>query len=158
MSHHWAIYIQGSGVPVSCCGTWCGSVHRMHISLLCKMAFQLSSKVIALHLDNNAAKAYLCNQGGTASAFLCRLACSILNMADKHSLTLILAYIPTHLIVEAISLGVSWFPGGTLFLTQLRLHVIFWVNWRCICWHPQVVVNVSAIKPWKISCFWDFWG
>ena len=30
---------------------------------LCRMAFHLSGKVVALHLDNSTAKAYLCNQG-----------------------------------------------------------------------------------------------
>ena len=30
--------------------------------MLCRMAFPLYSKVIALHLDNSAAKAYLCHQ------------------------------------------------------------------------------------------------
>ena len=33
------------------------------------MAFWLSSKMVALHLDDSTAKAYLCNQGGTASTF-----------------------------------------------------------------------------------------
>ena len=47
------------------------------------------------------AKAYLCNQGGTVSPFLMRLACQILSLTDKHSITLIPAYIPTHLNVEA---------------------------------------------------------
>ena len=49
---------------------------RAHIALqelqdiammLCRMAFCLSVKVVALHLDNSTAKAYLCNQGGTVS-------------------------------------------------------------------------------------------
>ena len=35
--------------------------------VLHKMAFQLSDKVVALHLNNGTAKGYLCNQGGTAS-------------------------------------------------------------------------------------------
>ena len=42
--------------------------------MLCRMAFCLSGKVVALHLDNSTAKAYLCNQGGTVSPFLSRLA------------------------------------------------------------------------------------
>ena len=68
------------------------------------MSFQLSSKVVALHYDNNMGKAYLCNQGGTASLVLCRPACHILNLADKHG-TLIPTYVPTHLSVEADSQG-----------------------------------------------------
>ena len=35
--------------------------------MLCKMAFQLFCKGVALHLDNSTAKAFLCNQGGTLS-------------------------------------------------------------------------------------------
>ena len=69
--------------------------------MLHRMAFHLSGKVVALHLGNNTAKAYLCNQGGTVSPFLSRLACLILSLTDKHGITLIPAYIPTHLNVEA---------------------------------------------------------
>ena len=68
--------------------------------MLCGMTFHLSGKVVALHLDNSTAKAYLCNQGGTVSPFLFRLGCWILRLTDKHGITLIPAYIPTHLNVE----------------------------------------------------------
>ena len=37
--------------------------------ILYKMAFQLSNKVVGLHVDNSTAKAYLCNQGDMASLF-----------------------------------------------------------------------------------------
>ena len=37
--------------------------------MLDKMTVRLSGNVVALHLDNIAAKAYQCNQGGTASFF-----------------------------------------------------------------------------------------
>ena len=74
--------------------------------MLHKMAFCLSGKVVALHLDNSTAKAYLCNQGGTVSPFLSSLACQILSLTNKHSITLIPAYIPNHLNVEADYL--SW--------------------------------------------------
>ena len=52
---------------------------RAHIALqelkaiammLCRMAFHLSGKMVALHLDNSTAEACLCNQGGTVSPFL----------------------------------------------------------------------------------------
>ena len=101
-------YFQGSGLPLSVSGTWSGSLSRAHIALqelqavavmLCRMAFCLSGKVVALHLDNSTAKAYLCNQGGTVSPFLSRLACRILSLTDKHGITLLPAYIPTHLNV-----------------------------------------------------------
>ena len=69
--------------------------------MLHRMAFCLSGKVVALHLDDSTVKAYLCNQGGTVSPFLSRLACHILSLTNKHDITLIPTYIPTHLNVEA---------------------------------------------------------
>ena len=78
MPTHWAFYFQGSGLPLSVSGSWSGSMCRVHIALqelqavammLHQMAFCLSGKVVSLHLDNNTAKAYLCNQGGTVSPF-----------------------------------------------------------------------------------------
>ena len=98
MATHWAFYFQGSGLPLSVSGSWSGSMCRVHIALqvlqtvammLCRMAFHLSGKVVALHLDNSRAKAYLFNQGGTASPFLSRLACWILSLTNKHGITLI---------------------------------------------------------------------
>ena len=115
MPTYWTFYFQGSGLPLSVSGSWCGSMCRAHIALqefqaitmmLHRMAFCLTGKVVALHLDNNTAKAYLCNQGGTVSSFLSSQACWILSLTDKHSISLIPAYIPTHLNVEADLL--SW--------------------------------------------------
>ena len=112
---HWAFYFQGSGLPLSVSGAWSGSLSRAHIALqelqaaaimLHRMAFCLSGKVVALHLDNSTAKVYLCSQGGTVSPFLSRLACQILSLTNKHGITLLPAYIPTHLNVEADFL--SW--------------------------------------------------
>ena len=114
---HWDFYFQGSGLPLSVSGAWSGSLSRAHIALqelqavaimLCRMAFCFSCKVVALHLDNSTAKAYLCNQGGTVSPFLSRLACQILSLTDKHGITLLPAYIPTHLNVEADFLSRDW--------------------------------------------------
>ena len=76
--------------------------------MLHRMAFHLSGKVVALHLDNSTTKAYLCNQGGIVSHFLSRLACQILNLTNKHGITLLPAYIPTHLNVEADYLSQNW--------------------------------------------------
>ena len=110
MPTHWAFYFQGSGFPLPVIGSLSGSMCRAHIALqelqaitlmLCRMAFHLSGKVVALHLDNSTAKAYLCNQGGTVSPFLSRLACWLLRLSDKHGNTLIQAHIPTLLNVEA---------------------------------------------------------
>ena len=112
-----AFYFQGSGLPLSVSGAWSGSLSRAHIALeelhavaimLCRMAFCLSGKVVALHLDNSTPKAYLCNQGGTVSPFLSRLACQILSLTNKHGITLLPAYIPTHLNVEAGFLCRVW--------------------------------------------------
>ena len=44
------------------------------VMMLHRKTFHLSGKMVALHLDNCSAKAYLCNQGGTVSPFLSRLA------------------------------------------------------------------------------------
>ena len=115
MSTYWAFYFKGSGLPLSVSGPWSGFMCRAHIALqelqaiammLHRMAFHLSGKVVALHLDNITAKVYQCNQGGTVSPVLSRLACQILCLTDKHSITLIPAYLPTHLNVEANYL--SW--------------------------------------------------
>ena len=70
MPTHWAFYFQGPGLPLSVSGSWSGSLCRAHIALqefqtvammLHRMALCLSGKVVALHLDNITAKAYLCN-------------------------------------------------------------------------------------------------
>ena len=37
--------------------------------MLHRMAFQLSGKVVVLHLYNGTSKAYICNQGGTVYLF-----------------------------------------------------------------------------------------
>ena len=116
---HWAIYFQGSGLPLSVSGPWSGSMCRAHIALqelqavammLCQMAFHLSGKVVALHLDNSTAKAYLSNESGTVSPFLSRLASQILNLTNKHGITLIPAYIPADLNMEANYLSQSDAP------------------------------------------------
>ena len=88
---------------------------RVHIALqelqaiavmLHKMLFHIYGKVVALPLDNSTAKAYLCNQDSTVFPFLSRLTCQILSLTDRHSITLLPVYIPTHLNVEADYL--SW--------------------------------------------------
>ena len=74
--------------------------------MLCKIAFQLSRKAVALHLDNSTAKAYLFSQDGTVSLFLSKLASCILNLINKNGITLIPTHILTHLNVETDNL--SW--------------------------------------------------
>ena len=68
--------------------------------MLCRIACCLSGNVVASHLGNNTAKTYIFNQGSTVLLSFSRLACHILNLADKHGSTLIPAYIPTHPNVE----------------------------------------------------------
>ena len=67
---HCTFYFQGPGLPLLVSGPWSGSMCRAHIALqelqavamvLCRMAFHLSGKVVALHLDSSTAKVYLCN-------------------------------------------------------------------------------------------------
>ena len=115
MPTHWAFYFQGSGLPLLVSGSWSGSMCRAHIALqklqavtmtLHRMAFHLYGKVVVLHFDGSTAEAYLCNQDGTVSPFLSRLTFQILSLTDKHGITLIPAYIPTHPNVEADYL--SW--------------------------------------------------
>ena len=135
---HWDFYFQGSGFTLLVSGSWSGSMCRAHIALqelqaiatmLSRMAFYLSGKVVALHLDNSTAKAYLCNQGGIVSPFLSRLACQILSLSGKHSITLIPAYIPTHLGMEANYL--SW-------------------DWMLPEWHPLPQVAQAAFHLWGL--------
>ena len=108
---HWAFYFQGSGLPLSVSGA--------RSFMLCRMAFCLSGKVVALHLDKSTAKAYLCNQGGAVSPFLSRLTCQILSLTNKHGITLLPAYIPTHLNVEADFLSWDWLLPEWYLLPQV---------------------------------------
>ena len=108
---------------------------RAHITLqelqaiammLHQMAFCLSGKVVAFFLNNSTAEAYLCNQGSTVSPFLSRLACQILNLT-KHGIALILAYIPTHLSVEANYLSWHWMLSDWHLLPEVaQVAFYFW--------------------------------
>ena len=154
---HWAFYFQRSYFSSSVSGSWSGSMCRAQIALqelqavaivLHRMGFYLSGKVVALHLDNITAKSYLSNQDGTVFPFLSRLACQILSLTDKHNITLIQTYIPTHLNVEADYM--SWhqlLPEWHL-LPQMA-QAAFGVYQRWICWNPPIPLNASIITPWK---------
>ena len=85
--------------------------------------------MVALHLDNSTAKAYLCNQGGTTS--LSSFQASLLHFESGQmcGITLIPAYIPTHLNVEAEYLSQGRLvPEWHLFphIAQAAFH--FWVQ------------------------------
>ena len=164
MPTHWVFYFQRSGLPLSVSEFWSGSMCRAHIALqelqavamvLCKMAFCLCDKVVALHLDNSKAKAYLCNQGGTVSPFLSRLACEILSLTDKHGITLIPAYIPTYLNVEAhcLSLG-GCLLSGIFFLRWFRQLFTFGAFQRWTHGHLLIPLNASIITHWNLHYCW----
>ena len=168
MPTHLTFYFQGSGLPLSVSGSWSGSICRTHIALqelqaialmLHRMAFHLSGKVVALHLDNSTAKAYLCNEGGTVSPFLSRLACQILSLTGKHSITLIPAYIPTHLNVGANYLSWGWMlPEWHLLPHVAQAALPFGVYQSWICNHPPIPLNASIITPWNLHYLWGPWG
>ena len=61
--------------------------------MLHRMLFHLSVKVIALHLYNSTAKAYICNHSGIVS--LSRLAFFLLTLANMHGITPFPEFIPT---------------------------------------------------------------
>ena len=165
---HWTFYFQGSGLPLSVSGSWMGSLFRAHIALqelqaivmiLCRMTFCLSDKAVALCLDNSTAKAYLCNKGGTVSPFLSRLACRIPALNDKHGITLIPAYIPTHLNMEADYLSWDWLlPEWQLLPQRLMQPFAFGAFQRWTCWHLLVPLNGSIITPWKLHYLWGALG
>ena len=156
---HWAFYFQGSGLPLSVSGAWSGSLSRAHIALqelqavaimLHRMAFCLSGKVVALHLDNSTAKVYLCNQGGTVSPFLSRLACQILSLTNKHGITLLPAYIPTVSMWRQIFCPrIGCFQSGTFFLRWLRQLFTFGAFQRWTYWHLLILPNANIISLWK---------
>ena len=165
---HWAFYFQGSGLPLSVSGAWSGSLSRPHIALqelqavaimLHKMAFCLSGKVVALHLDNSTVKAYLYNQGGTVSPYLSRLACWIPSLTDKHGITLLPAYIPaTSMWRQIFCPRIGCFQSGTFSLRWLRQLFTFGAFQRCTCWHLLILLNASIISLWKLHCLWGPWG
>ena len=120
------------------------------------MAFWLSGKVVALHLDNGTDKEYLCNQGGTASLFLSKLAYCILNLANKHGITLIQhTNLPISMWKLTIYHGEGWFWNGTFSFAKLRKHFNFWVHQRL---HPLIPISVSIITSWKSPYLWESWG
>ena len=123
--------------------------------MLCRMAFNLSGKVVALHLGNSTAKTHLYNQGGTVCPFLSRLSFQILSLTDKHGITLIPAYIPTYLIVEA-----NYLSGNQVLLewqllpqmAQAAFHL--WGLPEVDLLASSVQVSASSITPWNLQYFW----
>ena len=152
---HWAFYFQGSGLPLSVSGSWSGFMCRVHIALQELQAFCLCGKVVALHLDNSMAKAYLCNQCGTVSPFLSMLACWILSLSDKYSITLIPAYIPIHLNVEANYLSQDqMLPEWHLLPQVAQAAFCLWGPPEVTCWHLPIPLNASIITHWNLHYLW----
>ena len=69
--------------------------------MLHRMVFHLSGKEVALLLDNSTTNGYLSNQGSKLSLFLQKPACHIVNLANKHSVTLFQHIYMLNLNVEA---------------------------------------------------------
>ena len=108
------------------------------------MAFLLSGKLVALHLDKSTAKAYLCDQDCAACTFLRDQPATFCSLANMHGINLLLAYLPIQ--------------SGTFFLIKLSQHFNLGVNKRWICWHPHMPINISIITPWKLHYLWEPWG
>ena len=90
--------------------------------------------------------------------FFSRKTCSILHLAEKHSMTLIPAYIPTYLNVEA-----DFVSQGKV---VPRLHLLLHIAWTAfqllgqqesICWHPHVPINVTFITFWNTHYLKEPW-
>ena len=121
---------------------------RAHIALqelqtvamvLHRLAFCLSGKVVVLHFDNSTAKAYLCNQDSTVSPFLSRLACQRLSLTAKHSITLIPAYILSH-----ISRRLIISHGFICFWSQPSLDISGKLCVPCSCTSSSSSIKVSG--------------
>ena len=71
------------------------ALHKLQVVVLIlfRMVFHLFSKIFAVHLGNSTAKAYLCNQVGTVSTFLSRLACYMQLLTNKCGITFIMCRI-----------------------------------------------------------------
>ena len=98
MPSHWAFYFQGSGLPLSFSRTWSGVMCNFNVVLqepqavtliVHRMAFHLYSKLVASHLNNSSAKAYLHNKGGTV-CFSFQNSLLHIECGQQHSIT----YIP----------------------------------------------------------------
>ena len=163
---HWAFYFQGSALPLSVSGAWSGSLARAHTALqefqavaimLCRMAFWLSGKVVALHLDNSTAKAYLCNQGGTVPPFPfpgwpARYWVWPTSMVFQHT------FLPTSMWRQIFCPRIGCFQSDTFSLRLLRQLFTFGVFQRWTCWHLLILLNASIISLWKLCCLWGPWG
>ena len=93
--------------------------------MLHRMAFCLSGKVVALHLDNSTAKGICVIK--MAQCLLIFPGWQILGLTYKQSITFIPAYIPTHLNVEADYLTQGWLlPKWHILLQMAQAAFCLW--------------------------------
>ena len=158
----------------SCCGTWAHSLCIVHVALqelqavilmLHKVAFLLSGKVVALLLNSNTAKACLFTQDVTVCLLLSRLVCSILNMANKHGITLFPAYIHTHVNVDPDylfwrRLVLEWYllPHMGQVVSQLWGHLEVACSYTNQCQHYYPLENPLPMVALGLNGFSHLWA
>ena len=90
-------------------------------SILQRNGFCLSGKVVALHLQNIAAKVNLCNQGTTVS-FYFQTCLSHIALTNKHGILVYYTYLLISMWKPIIYWGEDWLQNGTFFLSRLNWH------------------------------------
>ena len=111
--------------------------------------------IVSLNQDSSTAEDNLCTQGSRVS--LSRLACCILNLANKHDITVIPLYIPPHLNVK-VDIPFMGEVGSRIAYSSwhsLSGTSNFGVNWRWICWFPHVPISVIITTVWRICYCWE---
>ena len=118
-------------------------------------------------MEKRTAKVYSCNQDGTVSVFLYREACHILNLDNKHGITLIPVYIPTLLSMDANYL--TWgrlVPGWHLLPHSAEVAFQLKVNWEvdllassCTngCQHYYLLENQLHLRGLGLNAFNNPW-
>ena len=108
---HWAFYFQGSGLPLSVSGSWMG-YPCVGLILPCR-SFRLLPSCYVAWPSTSLVRWLPCIWIAALLRLICvirvvqcllffpRLACQILSLTDRHGITLIPEYIPTHLNLEA---------------------------------------------------------
>ena len=112
--------------------------------------------IVALHLDNSTSKAYLCNQGGTVSPFVSRLACQILA-----SMVLLLfqhTFLTTSMWRLIICPRIRCFRSGIFFLRWHRQLFNFGAFQMWTYWHLLIQLNASIITDWNLHYLGGPWG
>ena len=125
----------------------------MHIALqklqavelmLHKMTFQLSGKMVALHFNNSTTKVIYVIR--VVQHFPSRLACHILNLANKHGVTPIPAYIPPHLNGETNYLCQGMLVPKSYNNTDVCLHafLLLCVN-NCFFYSKSMCLYIDVV-------------